>query len=529
MPDAASPFDTCPAEGAPPRATGKVIAGSVLATAALRFPDREALLCAGTGRRFTFGQANARCNRLAHSLAGLGLRRSEVVAFLCNNRAEMLEIYFALAKSGLVGLPLNYRLAAPEIVALMRGVAARAMLFGTRFTSAAAEVRAALPEVRHFVAIGEDAPAWALGYEGLLARASPDEPEVEVGEEDPFYFNLTSGTTGVPKAYALNHYNSCTGRGFDAFDATSHDVVMTAFPAFGRVGFAWIATAAMYGARNVLLDFTPAEALRLIEAERVTMVNVVPTMAAMMLADPGVRDRDLRSLRAVIFAGAMFPAPLRERVAAEMCSRVYEYYGMQETGVLTVSTPEDRARRPDSVGQPVCFAEVRIERPDGTRAAPGELGEIFGRSPNAVAGYFDNPAKTAETFRGGWVRTGDLGVVDEKGYLYIRGRVKDMVITGGQNVHAAEVEEAILRVPGVAECAVFGLPDDLWGERVAAVVVATASVSAAAVEAACRERLAGFKIPRTIALQEEPLPRTPTGKVQKFLLVERHVARSAAG
>ncbi len=281
----------------------------------------------------------------------------------------------------------------------------------------------------------------------------------------------------------------------------------------------------------MLLDFAPAEALRLVEAERVSIMNLVPTMAAMMLAEAGLPGHDLGSLRAVIFAGAMFPALLRERVAAEICPRVWEYYGMQEIGVLSLSTPEDRARRPDSVGLPICFAEIKVVRPDGTRAAPGELGEILGRSPNAVTAYFDNPAKSAETFRGGWVHTGDLGLVDEEGFLFIRGRLKDMIITGGQNVHAAEVEEAILHVPGVAECAVFGLPDDLWGERVAAVVVAPADggaamPSAAAVEAACRECLGGFKVPRTIILQVEPLPRTPTGKVQKFLLVERHGGRS---
>jgi len=512
----------------PARASGKMVVGSLLATAARRFRDRESFFCTDTGRRFTFRETNERCNRLAHGLGELGLRKPDVVAFLCNNRAELPEIYFALAKSGLVGIPLNYRLAPPEVVALMQAMGARALLFATRFAAAAAQVRAALPEVGCFVAIGEGRPDWALGYEDMLAGASSAEPEAEVQEDDPFYFNLTSGTTGLPKSYVLTHYNnSALGPTFEAFDTTSNDVIMTAFPAFGRVGFLWIVTGLAYGARNVLLDFSPSQALRLIETERVTMVNLVPTMAAMMLADPGLPERDLRSLRAVIFVGAMFPAPLRERVAAEISPAVYEYYGMQETGLLTLSTPEDRVRQPESIGLPICFAEVKIARADGSRAAPGELGEILGRAPTAVASYFDNPGKSAETFRDGWVHTGDLGFQDEEGYLFIRGRLKDMIITGGQNVHAAEVEEAILHVQGVAECAVFALPDDLWGERVAAVVVTAPAgdgmaPSAETVEAACREQLAGFKVPRAIFLQDEPLPRTPTGKVQKFLLVERH-------
>jgi acyl-CoA synthetase (AMP-forming)/AMP-acid ligase II len=507
------------------RSLGKMVVGSILTTTARRFPDREAFLCAGTRRRFTFQQTNERCNRLAHALLGLGLRKPDVVAFLCNNRAEMVEIYFALAKTGLVGIPLNYRLAVPEVVELMRAMHASALLYSDRFTAAATAVRNTLPEVRHFVAVGDEASALGHRYEALLLTAAAGEPEGEVEEHDRYYFNLTSGTTGVPKSYLLTHYNNAAmSPNFEVFEPSRRDVILTAFPAFGRIGFGWMATSVGYGARNVLLDFTPAEALRIIEAERVTLVNLAPTMAAMMLAEPSLPTRDLRSLRTIIFAGAALPAPLRERVAAAMCPRISEYYGMQETGVLTASTPEERVRRPDSVGLPTCFAEVRIELPDGRQAAPGELGEILGRSPNTTTSYFDNPGKTAETFRGGWVHTGDLGFMDEEGFLYIRGRLKDLIITGGQNVHAAEVEEAILRLPGVAECAVFGLPDELWGERVAAVVVTqgTEVPSAEVIEAACREHLAGFKMPRTMFLQEEPLPRTPTGKVQKFVLVQRH-------
>jgi fatty-acyl-CoA synthase len=510
----------------PLRALGKAIAGSGLATSARRFRDREAFFCTGTGRRFTFGQTNERCNRLAHGLTELALKKPDTVAFLCNNRAEIAEIYFALAKTGLVGIPLNYRLAPVEIVALMSAMGAKAMLFETRFTVVAEKVRAELPQVKSYVVIGGAATAWASEYEDLLARSSSAEPGVEVEESDPYYYNLTSGTTGLPKAYILTQYNNAyVAPMFVAFDMTSRDVILTVFPAFGRVGFAWIVAGVLFGVRNVLMDFHPAEALRLIEAERVTISNLVPTMAAMLLADPSLPERDLRSLRGLVFAGAMFPEPLRLRTAASLCPAIYEYYGMQETGTLTVSTPADRQRFPDSIGAPLALAEVRIERPDGTLAAPGELGEIVGRSPATCTAYFDNPQKSAETFRGGYVHTGDLGVMNEEGFVFIKGRLKDMIISGGQNVHAAEVEEILLAIPGVADCAVFGLPDEIWGERVAALIVKSRNggdaLSADGIDTACRERLAGFKIPRTIVIETEPLPRTPTGKVQKFLLVER--------
>ena len=398
---------------------------------------------------FRIRETNERCNRLAHGLSGLGLRKPDMVAFLCNNRAELVEIYFALAKLGLVGIPLNYRLAAAEIASLCGAMGAKAMLFETRFLAAAEHVRAALPQMKSFVAIGEKQPEWALRYEELLAGASTAEPQVDVQEHDPFYFNLTSGTTGLPKSYTLTHLNNATiGTMFEAFELTSRDVIMTVFPAFGRVGYAWIAAGMQFGVRNVLVDFNPAETLRLVEAEGVTIFNLVPTMGAMLLADPSLLTRNLRSLRGLVFAGSVFPATLRERVAAALCPTIYEYYGMQETGALTVSTPEDRKRRPESIGHPICFAEVHIERPDGSIAAPGEIGEIVGRSPSTVTAYFDNPQKTAETFRNGFVHTGDLGYLDEDGFLFIKGRLKDMIISGGQNVHAAEVEDTILAMAG---------------------------------------------------------------------------------
>lgn len=508
------------------RGLGKMVVGTMITSAAKRFRDREAIYCAGTGRRFTYRQCNERCTRLANALDGLGLKKPAVVAFICSNRAEIVEIYFAVAKLGLIGIPMNYRLAPSEVVELTRAMGAQALLFESRFAGAAEQVRASLPGVKSFIAIGDGKPDWAMPFEDLLANASAVEPEVDVEEHDPFYYNLTSGTTGLPKCYALTHYNNAAmAPMFAALDATSKDVFMTVFPAFGRVGYGWIAAGMMFGARNVLLDFNAADVLRLIGQERVTKMNLVATMGAMLLAEPTLATADLSSLRGLVFVGSMFPAPLRQRIAARLCAGIYEYYGMQETGTLTMSTPTDRALREDSIGLPLPFVDLRIERPDGSSAEPGELGEIVARSPTATTAYYDNPEKSAETFARGFVHTGDLGMIDEEGFLFIRGRLKDMIITGGQNVHSAEIEETILTFPGVTDCAVFGLPDEMWGERVAALVVFDAKREPPTVEALqafCRERLAGFKIPRTVLFETQALPRTPTGKVQKFLLVERY-------
>jgi acyl-CoA synthetase (AMP-forming)/AMP-acid ligase II len=508
-----------------------MLVGNVLTTAAIRFPENESVVCTATGRRFRYRETNARSNRLAHGLTGLGFAKGDVVAFLSTNRAEMIEIYFALAKSGIVGIPLNYRLAPAEVVELMRAMDAVGLVCEARFESVANQVTQALPRVRRVVAIGQTALERAEDYEALLERSPAHEPEVELVESDPYYFNLTSGTTGLPKSYVLTQFNNSSIGGFmDGFDLSRRDVVMTVFPMFGRVGFAWTLGAAMFGLKNVLMNFAPAECLALIERERVTIVNLVATMGAMMLAEPTLPERDLSSLRAVVYAGSMLPPTVRDQTIARLCPSLYEYYGMQETGALVLSTPEDRAVRPDSIGRPVMFAEIRVVDPSGRPVPVDEVGEICGRSPNTITEYFDNPAKTAETFRDGWLHTGDLGRIDADGYLYISGRVKDMIITGGQNVHAAEVEAALLAFPGVADCAVIGLPDALWGEAVTAVVVPAggATIDGDALKAFCRERLAGFKTPKRVVVQTAALPRTPTGKVQKFLLVERYGAAGDA-
>jgi fatty-acyl-CoA synthase len=506
-------------------ALGNMVVGSVLSTAAARHADKEAYFCSSTGRRFTFGEANLRSNRLAHALADLPLSPGSVVAFLCSNRAEIAEIYFGIAKAGFVGLPLNYRLAPNEIAALIEAMSAQAIICEARFGAVLEYLRRNGAKLAHYVWIGPDVPAACVAYEPLLAGARATEPQVEVDDSDPFYFNLTSGTTGLPKSYLLTHYSSSSlGPSMLAFGIRSDDVILTVFPLFGRVAFAWLLVAIMYGARNVLANFEPESLLRLVETESVSITMLVPTMAALLLAAPELDSRKLTSLRAVSFAGSMLPPTIRDQTLARICPNMYEGYGLQEAGWLTVSSPEDRARKPDSVGLPVLFADLRIEDATGRILPQGDIGEIVARSPCGATSYFQDPVKSAESFRKGWFHTGDLGRLDADGYLYICGRIKDMIITGGQNVHSAEIEAVLLTLPGVADCAVFGLADHTWGERVAAVIVAIGGINRDPrhVQDFCRRHLAGFKVPRQVFFQEEPLPRTPTGKVQKFLLVERY-------
>lgn len=506
------------------KATGTMAVGNLVKVAAVRFGDKEAIYCTSTSRRFTFRQVNERVNRLANGLMGQGLKKGDAAAFLCTNRAEIVEIYFALAKIGVVGIPLNYRLAPVEMMELMTHCEAKAFIFDTPFFEVAKKVHSELPRIKHYVGLG-DCPEFAAKYEELLAGSSREEPGVEVFEEDDQYLNLTSGTTGLPKSYFLTHYNNAAAMSVLGcmVDLKKDDVILTVFPMFGRVGFAWTLGGIFSGARHVIQNFNPQQVLELVQTEKITITNWVPTMASFILMVPDLEKYDLSSLRGIVFAGSPLPPKVFNDTRQRICPNIYEYYGLQETGALVAMGPEGKAKAPQSVGQLLPFAEVRIVDVNGKDVPAGEVGEVIGRHPATTAGYYKNEEKTKETFKDGWFHTGDLGRFDGDGFLYISGRTKDMIISGGQNVFAVEVENVLLTHPAVADCTVIGLPDDTWGELVTAVVVKApgAEVTEEEIIRYSKERIAGFKVPKRIIWMEGAIPRTPTGKVTKYVLVEQ--------
>jgi len=508
------------------KATGTIAVGRLLKNAAIRYREKEALYCATSGRRFSFLQINERTNRLANGLVGLGLKKSDMVAILTTNRFEIVEYYFAIAKTGLVGLPLNYRLIAKEIVQMIQLTDTKVLIFEDTFTEVAKQVREQLPTVKTFIGIGKKIPEFAWEYENFISNSYPDEPNVEIQEEDDYYMNLTSGTTGLPKSYMLTHYNNAAAI-IDVttiFKVTEDDVVMIVFPMFGRVGFAWTGAAIYSGAKQVIVNFEPKKVLEIIQSEKVTISNLVPTMAHLILSFPGFDKFDLSSLRALVFAGAPFPIPLQEQVRKRICPNIYEYYGLQETAILTYASINDKIKKSASVGKVSPWAEVRIVDTSGKDVPMGTIGEIIAKSLGGTSSYYKDEEKTKETFKNGWCHTGDLGYLDEEGYVYISGRIKDMIVTGGQNVFSAEVENVLMAHPAVADCAVIGLPDEKWGEAVTAVIVKKpgAEVTEDEIIAFCKKEMAGFKVPKKVIWSEAPLPRTPTGKVTKYVLVEKY-------
>jgi fatty-acyl-CoA synthase len=507
------------------RATGSFTMGNYLKVAGTRYAEREAIYCVTTGRRLTFRELNQRVNALANGLLAQGVKKGDVTAFLSYNRAEMVEIYFALAKIGVLGIPLNYRLSSGEIVELVNFCDAQNFIFDPSFAEQVNDMRVQLPDIKRYVCMGSDIPGFALSYEKLVAESSILEPDIEVSEEDYQYLNLTSGTTGLPKAYLLTNYNNAVAAPVMAqmHDLTAEDTILTVFPIFGRVGFAWSGMGVYTGARNVILQFDLARALEIIGEEKITISNWVPTIASFILSLPDLDKYDFSSLRALVFAAAPFSKSLQEQVKERICPNIYEFYGLQETGVLVNMGPKDKERKPESVGTLYFGSDVRIVDNEGKDLPAGEVGEIIGRGVAVTTGYYKNEEKTKEVFKDGWFHTGDLGKFDEDGFLYLAGRMKDMIISGGQNVFAVEVEEIIVSHEAVAQCAVIGLPHETWGEMVTAVVVKWPGVEVTEDEIVeySRDNIAHFKAPKKVIFVDS-LPMTPTGKVTKYVLVEKY-------
>jgi acyl-CoA synthetase (AMP-forming)/AMP-acid ligase II len=509
------------------KALGTITLGSYLTSSALRFGDREAVVDPDRGIRRNYRELGLRARSVANALLERGIKKGDFVAFLAYNCAEFIEVYFALAKIGAIIAPQVYRLSAREIKELVHHCEAKAFIFAQEFGPIVDEIRSDLPTVGLYVGLGKELPAYATSYEAMATGYPSAEPPVAVTEEDPQYLNYTSGTTGLPKAYLLSHYNNSVALPFvfEEFQVTADDTVLTVFPMYGRVGFAWTAMCVFKGARHVVLNFRPDRFLETVQKEKVTMVNLVPTMAQMLLQHPDLDRYDLSSLRGIVFAGAPLPQTVYESTRERLCPNVYEYYGLQETGIITSLGPVMKHRKPGSVGMVAPGVDMRLVDDEGRDVPPGEIGEVIIRSPGATTGYYRQPDKTAAVIRDGWFCTGDLGRLDEDSFLYVVGRKKDMIISGGQNIFAPEVEETILAHPAVADCAVIGLPHDLWGEGVTAVVTLREGAAASADEIIgfCKERIAHFKAPKAVHFASS-IPRNPAGKAMKFMLADEYAS-----
>ncbi len=482
---------------------------------AARFPGKVALIDSRT--RITYADLNARANRLAHALRAAGIRRGDRVALLGDSRIEWVAAYLGVVKLGGVAVPCNYRLTPAEIAHSVGDSGSR-LLFVTAEHRALA---AGLAGVERVVVLDGTGPD---GLEAFAASRPAGEPEASVEPDDANVILYTGGTTGASKGVVLTHANLFWNSLNEIVDThmREDDNTILATPLHHSAALnCWLLPHLYLGATATLLPKYSAEAmLRAIAGERVTNGFTPPSMARELCTHPLARTLDLTSFQRWYIGGGILPRQDRERIHALLPgTRIYYQYGLTEAGpIVTVLREDDYERAPDSIGRAFLNCAVTILREDLTEAAPGEVGEIVVRGPAVMTEYWRRPDATAAAFHRGWLRTGDMGRMDEDGYVFFHDRLKDMIKTGGLNVYSQEVEHVLLGHPAVREAGVIGLPSDRWGEEVTAVVVLRDGRASAEAELLgfCRERLAGFKVPkRVVFLAYAEMPINYSGKILK--------------
>jgi long-chain acyl-CoA synthetase len=477
------------------------------------------------GRTITFAELDERSNRLATAFATLGVSADDRVAFLDKNGPEFFEVQFALSKLNAVNVAINWRLAPTEMAQIANDATAKVLIVGSEFVPHVEKVEDDLETVTTIIAIGDHA-RWE-SYERFLGAHPANDPGAEPVASDVAIQLYTSGTTGLPKGVMLTNSNFFSGvmNVTESWQFDQDSVNIAVMPMFHIAGSGWSMVGLYHGCRTVVLrDVDPARILQVIPEFGVTNALFVPAVIQFLLIMPGVEETDFSTLRAIVYgASPITDAALIKAMEVFGCDFI-QVYGMTETtGAITQLDPEDHdpVNRPEllrSCGKPYEWVEMRlVDQDTGENVPDGTVGELWTRSPQNMKGYWGNDEATAATIdKDGWLRTGDAGYRDENGFLFLHDRVKDMIVTGGENVYPAEVENVLAKHPDVADVAVVGVPDEKWGEAVKAVVVRRedSAVTDKDLITFAREHLAGFKLPKSVDFIDV-LPRNPSGKLLK--------------
>ncbi|MBM3491614.1 MAG: fatty acid--CoA ligase [Alphaproteobacteria bacterium] len=484
----------------------------------------EAIALSFEDRQQSYAEFDRRASQVANALAGLGVRPGDRVAILARNSDRFFELFFGCAKAGAVLVPVNYRLAPPEIAQVVNDSHARLFVVGRDYLAVARALRPQLPRLAHL--IGQDGPAEGfLDYAAWREGASAEDPRLAVAPDDVVLQMYTSGTTGLPKGAQLTHGNlgGLLPAAVDEWAGFSpQDVNLVCLPLFHIGGAGWGFLGLHVGCRNVVLaEADPGRVLDCLARERVTQTIFVPALILFLLQHPECGTTDFSSLKTIYYGASPIPFDLVKAAVARFGCGFCQLYGLTETtGAIVFLPPVEhdlaRPERMRSCGKPMSTVELRVVDAEGKDCAPGQVGEIVCRSGQVMKGYWNMAEATAKAIRDGWLQTGDAGYLDADGYLYIHDRVKDMIVSGGENIYPAEVESALFGHPAVADVAVIGVPDEQWGETVKAIVVRKPGMPLSAQDLLgfARQRVAGYKLPRSVDFVEA-LPRNPSGKILK--------------
>ena len=502
---------------------------------ALLYPGYEAFIY--EKERITFAQYNARVNRLIHALHSMGVKRGDGIGIFSWNCLAYADVYGAAMKGGFIISPLNPRLQARELEYLINYSQVNTLFVGRELIEMVSQLRPRFPNVKNYISLETSAPGMIFHHDLLLAH-SEEEPDVRVKEEDPFLILYTSGTTGEPRGALYTEGRNIENTRTKAIELgiEAGDKHIMILPLFHIGGYSHFWAFFYIGGCNVIMQqrsFDPKATLQAIQDERATDIHIVPTQLVTMLAIPDVDQYDLGSLKRMWYAASPMPTELLKKGIERFGSIFMQGYGQSESGpditflpkkshqVLDKSPEEQKVLA--SCGRPCLGVHARIVDENDNDVKPYTVGEIIVQGKTVMVEYWHKPDETRNVMRDGWLHTGDMGYYDPQGYIYIVDRKKDMIITGGENVYPREIEEVLYRHPAVAEAAVIGVPDELWIERVHAVIFLKEGrqVTGDEIIEFCKHHLARYKAPKSVEFVES-LPKNPQGKILKRELREKY-------
>jgi acyl-CoA synthetase (AMP-forming)/AMP-acid ligase II len=502
--------------------------GQIQKINAKKFPNVVALKDAN--RAFTYPQMNSRINKLANSLADLGLQKGDKIAVLLENSIEICELFLATAKSGIVIVPINFRLVSSEVEYIVNNSDAKALVVHDQFVGTVDPIRSSLKNVaaKNYVIVGKPQDGYQP-YEEFIVASADSEPQSKVVPSDTWILIYTSGTTGKPKGVIRSHESHIAYYLHNAvdFDFNEHDVCLNVMPLchinsiFFTFTFLYIGGSAYI---HPALHFKPEEILEIIEQHKISFISLIPTHYNLILnASEEAKKRDVSSIRKLLCSSAPGRKSMKQAVMEFFPGvKLYEAYGSTEGGMVTILKPEYQMSKLGSIGFECIGTDfLKILDIDGNEVPVGEIGELYSRGPMLFDEYYKLPEQTAESFKDGFFSAGDMARQDEDGFYYLVDRKKNMIITGGENVYPSEVEEVVF------DCAVVGLSDEKWGERVAAIIIRKpefneSNLNEQNVIQNCKGKMAGYKCPKqVIFIGENEMPRTGTGKILHRVLREQ--------
>ena len=488
------------------------------------YPDKVAFFEVATERQWTFKEHNEVVNKLCNALYGLGLEKGDRVAVLSGDLIEYCQIAM-ICKAGLVYVPINWRLTGREAVYIINESGAKVLFIDQDHVDMARSIKKDIPGVNHFICMNAS-PGDMINYYDFLASASPEDPGVDVVETDVLGLPYTSGTAALPKGVVYTHQKALEIGRLQARKPAyrNDDTFLGVLPLFHVAMLNLQFTKYAIGTTQYIMRFETKAIMETIQKYKITTFQAVPTMVIAMTDHLDRPKYDLSSLRILVYVGSAMPAEAAKRAWKAFGPILNQIYGTTEGGG-TILKPEDHAKALsspakeyilNSAGKPILGAELKLLDDSGNEVPAGTMGEICFSNKTSVDRYWNKPEETAETFRQGWFHTGDMGRMDEEGYVYILDRKKDIIVSGAENISAREVENVIYAHPTVQDCAVIGVPSEKWGEEVKAVIVPRQGMTVASEEITeyCRDKMAGYKIPKSVEIWKE-LPKNPTGKILK--------------